>query len=96
VAKSIPAQISVGTRVRVKGQPVGVWRAGLKLRDDKGTVVRPDEDVDLGYYVVRLDVSAFADSAPSGEWRSLDEEPEQCDELSEIVWLEDNLEVLAS
>ncbi len=94
MAKSLKAGITVGSRVRVKGQPVGTWQTGLMLRDDKGTVIRPDEDGDLGYYVVKLDVPALAEAELSGDWRPVDGEPDRVAEVAEIVWLEDNLELL--
>jgi hypothetical protein len=96
MAKSVKARIRVGSRVRVKGQQIGEWRGGLMLRDSRGTVIRPDEDVDLGYYVVKLDVPALAETQLSGEWRELDKQPDGTVEPGEIVWLDDNLELLES
>jgi len=51
---------------------------GLKLCGDIGTIVGP-ADTGMDYYVVRLDVPALDESDTR---------------LSEIVWLDDNLELI--
>jgi hypothetical protein len=66
-----------GDRVRlVAPSPI------LDLASDLGTIVRPDEDVDLGYWIVRLDAPATGRCG---------DEPVT---LDEIVEMDDNLEVL--
>lgn len=69
--------LRVGMRVRLHA-PI----AGLSLRSDTGTVVRPDEDD--GYYVVRLDEPARSDHGVG-----------RTEELAEVVVASDNLDIVA-
>lgn len=69
--------LHAGMRVRLR-TPI----AGLALRSDLGTVVRPDEDD--GHYVVRLDAPAIYDHGTGAPM-----------ELAEVVEASDNLDIIA-
>lgn len=71
------ARLTPGTRVRLRAPA-----AGVTLRANTGTIVRPDEWGD--YYIVRLDKPALYDHGTR-----------QSEELHEIAELADNMDVLA-
>lgn len=85
-------QFKSGDRVRILGQQVDEWVMGLKLTSDQGQIVGPDESVGLGYFIVALDSPALAEKAVSGEWRAIDSQPTEVEEINQICWAADNLE----
>ena len=54
---TINRTISIGTRIRIKGNP-----SGIQLRSDTGEIVRFDEQD--GYVIVRLDDPALVYDVP--------------------------------
>ncbi len=74
---AINVSLKPGTRVRLKGDVVGVT-----LRDPHGSVVRPD--MYDGYYVVRLDSPALYHLADG----TIEDLPELVEAIDNLIVLE--------